>query len=296
MKKRAILLFVTVVLINCSFLHANQADINKDGRVNYLDIAIMAQNWLWTVQPDGMVWVYVHDKDLFGWGWFAGEMSKYETTNDQYCQFLNAALASGDIDVNNVLGYDTVVGAGGYNAGADFVDKPYYNLDGSGVSDAGATNGGAARINYLRGVFTVDSGYEDHPVTYVTLYGAKAFCNYYLYRLPTEVEWEGVANYDGTYMYACGDSINAGLANYEDSFHPNGTLSVGYYGDFGYGLCDMAGNVYEWTDSCEYPTCTDEMVIRGGSWNAPANHCEVTKRFSSHPNLAWCNQGFRVCR
>lgn len=46
MKKQAVLLFVTVVLTNCSFLQANPADINKDGRVNFLDIAILAQNWL----------------------------------------------------------------------------------------------------------------------------------------------------------------------------------------------------------------------------------------------------------
>ena len=135
MKKRVILLFVAVVLTNCRLLHANPADINKDGRVDFRDIAIMAQNWLWTVQPDGMVWVSINDPGLPDYEGFSGEMSKFETTNAQYCQFLNAALASHDIDVN---GFD-VIGANGYNAGEDYVGEFYYDLDGSfqpGLGDA----------------------------------------------------------------------------------------------------------------------------------------------------------------
>ena len=42
--------------------------------------------------PDGMVWVYI-DADLSSG--YDGYMSKYETTNGQYCQYLNSALADG---------------------------------------------------------------------------------------------------------------------------------------------------------------------------------------------------------
>jgi hypothetical protein len=42
----------------------------------------------------GMTWVYIDEPN------FTGYMSKYETTNAQYCQFLNDALASGDIIVD----------------------------------------------------------------------------------------------------------------------------------------------------------------------------------------------------
>ncbi len=68
MKTQTALLILTVLLINCSFSQANQADINQDGRVNIADFAILVQNWLWTVQPDDMVWVQIDDPDDFGWG------------------------------------------------------------------------------------------------------------------------------------------------------------------------------------------------------------------------------------
>jgi formylglycine-generating enzyme required for sulfatase activity len=291
MKKQAVLLIVTVVLTNCSFLQANQADINKDGRVDFRDIAIIANNWLWTVQPDGMVWVSIDDPGVVGHEGFTGEMSKYETTNAQYCQFLNAALASGDIDVNTI-GEDTVIGASGYNGGADYVDEVYYEIDGADMAGQGD-----ARINYRDGVFSVDIDFEHHPVTYVTWYGAKAFCNYYLYRLPTEWQWEAVADFNGNYTYGCGTSISVSLANYRDSAHPFGTKSVGSYGPFGYDMCDMAGNVWEWTESCLYEDCEpDDRIIRGGGWYTDGNFCTVSHRPGYFPFSGGYSIGFRVCR
>jgi hypothetical protein len=140
---------------------------------------------------DDIDWVSINDSG----GGFTGQMSKYETTNAQYCQFLNAALASGDITVD---GDNMVHGANGSNSGADF-EEAYYDLAGAGWDGHGVPNGGAARINYSGGAFAVDSGFDDHPVTYVSWYGATAFCNYYGYRLPTEWEWQAVADYDGSY-------------------------------------------------------------------------------------------------
>ncbi len=292
MKKRAVLLIVTLVLINCSLLQANPADINKDGRVNSLDLAMFCNSWLWTVQPDGMEWVYINDPVFVFHEGFVGEMSKFEITNAQYCQFLNAALASYDVyEVSS----DKVYGSIGYNAGTDYVDKLYYRLDGAHVPEQGE-----ARINYnfLDDTFNVDPNFEDHPVTYVSWYGAKAFCNYYLYRLPTEWEWQAVADYDGTYTYGCGYNISTVLANYDDSDHPYGTKSVGSYSSFGWGMYDMAGNVWEWTDNCEYEDCEpiDDRIMRGGGWDAIEDDCMVWSIWSKSPELCWISIGFRVCR
>ena len=45
-------------------------------------------------------------------------------------------------------------------------------------------------------------------MTYVTWYGATAICNYYGYRLPTELEWQAVADYEGEFNYGCGIDID----------------------------------------------------------------------------------------
>jgi len=238
--------------------------------------------------PDGMVWVYIDEWAVSG---YAGYMGKYETTNAQYCEFLNAARASGDITVS---GWD-VRGDNGSNSGADFAGEDYYNLAGSGSTYNGATNGGAARINWTGSVFTVDSGFENHPVTYVSWYGAVAFANYYGYRLPTEWQWQAAADYDGSYTYGCGTSINNSIANYFNSVHPHGTTGVGAFGTYGYGLCDMAGNVYEWTENCWYSDCESGWrVARGGSWYSNASHCEVTYRSYVTPSSRGYIIGFRL--
>lgn len=241
-----------------------------------------------------MIWVSISDPGVGdGHEGFTGEMSKYETTNAQYCGFLNAALASGDVIVDG----SNVKGADGSNGGYDFADEVYYNLAGPGWTVNGATYGGAARINYTGGSFTVDSGFNDHPVTYVTWYGSTAFCNYYGYLLPTEWEWRAVADYTGSYIYGCGASINNDIANYGNSIHPDGTAVVGSFGDssgYGYGMCDMAGNVYEWTRS-NVPGY-NFFVIKGGNWEYHYSYCEVSHASSEYPDYPRYETGFRVCR
>ncbi|MBN2588714.1 MAG: SUMF1/EgtB/PvdO family nonheme iron enzyme [Sedimentisphaerales bacterium] len=219
---------------------------------------------------------------------FCGQMSRYEVTNDQYCDFLNASLASGDITINEFK----VEGANGLNIGEDYVGESYYKLDGLGWTGAGAISGSAARIYYNEGAFSVDSGFGNHPVTYVNWYGAMAFANYYGYYLPTEDQWQAVADYDGTYIYGCGATIDPGIANYRDSIHPDGTLSVGIFGQYGYDMSDMAGNVWEWTSS----SSDGSRIFRGGSWSSYDSDCDVSIRGDGIPYANYCDIGFRVCR
>ena len=237
-----------------------------------------------------MVWVSINDPGVSGHEAFNGEMSKYEIANASYCQFLNAALASGDIYVSGT----TVYGANGSNAGADFVNQVYYNLAGAGDTYDGATNGGAARINYTGSSFIVDSGFENHPVTYASWYGSTAFANYYGWRLPTEWEWQAVADFDGTYTYGCGTTINNSIANCIGSTHPDGTTVVGAFGTYGYGMCDMAGNLWEWTDSINSGST---RVVRGGSWSDDGYwDCTVDLRGGWEQSGTRECIGFRVCR
>ncbi|MCK5269565.1 MAG: SUMF1/EgtB/PvdO family nonheme iron enzyme [Sedimentisphaerales bacterium] len=286
------------------------ADVSGDCRVDLEDFSILAEQWLmgydtddlaimateWLMEgipedPCNLLWVSINDPGVDGHEGFDGQMSKYETTNAQYCEFLNAALASGDI----IVGGDNIVyGANGSNSGTDFVGQVYYDLAGLGLISNGATSGGAARINWTGNSFTVDSGFENHPVTCVSWYGSTAFCNYYGFRLPTEWEWQAVADHTivDPYAYGCGPSINNSIANYYNSTHPDGTTVVGDFGTYGYGMCDMAGNVWEWTSS------GSDLIIRGGCWASTDYDCTVARRLycGLGPHRTAYTLGFRVCR
>ena len=265
-------------------------DLNADGKVDLHDFGFFSSRWLEERVTEDIAWVYIdNDPGVSGHEGFTGEMSKYETTNAQYCLFLNAGLASGDVVVDGSF----VEGSDGSNSGADFVGEPYYDLAGSGYTYNGATNGGAARINYNGGVFTVDSDFDSHPVTYVSWYGSTAFCNYYGYRLPTEWEWQAVADHEGESIYGCGTSINNSIANYYGSNHPDGTTVVGSFGAYGYGMADMAGNVWEWTDSIYSGSY---RVLCGGGWRYDDYVCAVSRRGNDDPRDSGSYLGFRACR
>ncbi|MCK5174073.1 MAG: formylglycine-generating enzyme family protein, partial [Planctomycetes bacterium] len=215
----------------------------------------------------------------------------------QYCQFLNAAKASGDITV----GVDDIVyGANGSNGGADFVGQVYFDTYAADPD---------SQITYSGGTFSVRirDGYSmnNHPVVEVSWYGATAFCNYYGFRLPTEWEWQAVADYDGSYTYGCGTTIDQSKANYYDSGHANPlglssypyTSPVNHYPSYGHGMNDMTGNAYEWTSSCYYAGCSlGYRVLRGGGWDYSHYYCTVSYREYYLPYDAIYFTGFRVCR
>ncbi len=247
---------------------------------------------IWESGPNPpLVFVDINDPNFYG------QMSRYEVTNAQYCDFLNAALATGDITIGSAdnprwHGY-YAIGASGSNPGTDYAGELYYNGDGSGWSGLdGETNGGAARIRYSAGAFYVDSGFSNHPVTEVSWYGATAFANYYGYYLPTEEQWQGVADYDGTYLYGCGTIIDNSKANTRGSTHPFGTTAVGSFGQYGYGMSDMAGNVREWTST----SSGSSRVLRDGCWFFSDSLCTVSVRQACGPGWRDGHIGFRVCR
>ena len=143
-------------------------------------------------------------------------------------------------------------------------------------------------------------GEGNHPVTFVPWYAARAYCQAAGKRLPTEAEWEYAARggeRGETFPWGPAPPDSA-AANWLGAGR-GGTAPVGTYPANGYGLFDMAGNVWEYTGD-EWPAASDtgplRYAIRGGSWAGTAVNLRVRYRDSHPATDAGAHVGFRCAR
>ncbi|MCL2099087.1 MAG: formylglycine-generating enzyme family protein [Oscillospiraceae bacterium] len=146
--------------------------------------------------------------------------------------------------------------------------------------------------------------YPDYPVVNVSWGEANAYAEWTGKRLPTEEEWEfAAAGGLPAPRYPWGDAFTGANCNYADSSSDyqwrdfsvsDGyafTSPVGHYEANGYGLFDMAGNVWEWTEDWFF-AYNDEArdverfkdgwggskVCRGGSYHNPPGDLRIARR------------------
>ncbi|MDQ0144685.1 formylglycine-generating enzyme family protein [Pseudarthrobacter niigatensis] len=172
-----------------------------------------------------------------------------------------------------------------------------------------------------------DSHWEaipDHPVVHVSHTDALAYCHWAGRRLPTEAEWEYAARGGLEGMrYAWGNELTPNGEHrcniWQGSFPQKNTTDDGYLGTApvkafppnGYGLYEVAGNVWEWcsdwflpkyyrnspTDNPRGPTIGAGRVMRGGSYLCHDSYCNryrVAARTSNTPESSSGNCGFRT--
>ena len=256
----------------------------------------------------------------------AFQIMKFEWTNQQYVQFLNAVDPNGT-NPNSI--YNTAMGSdprggisftSGNAAGSKYAsrtsmgDKPvnFVNwFDAARVANW-LHNGATSLSSTETGAYTLSGATSGNVVSLIS--GAKFF-------IPTEDQWYKAAYYKGSgtdagyWAYATknstdpssvtadstgvGSAGNSGnFANYKNDADWNGqedgnVTTVGTNGGpNAYGAFDMTGNIWEWNDLTG--VASSSRGFRGGGWSSSPVNLSSSTRIPYNPSYQGNDVGFRI--
>ncbi|HJO45710.1 MAG TPA: formylglycine-generating enzyme family protein [SAR324 cluster bacterium] len=156
-----------------------------------------------------------------------------------------------------------------------------------------------------------------YPVEKISIYDVNEFTKKmnelyhgkFLFRLPTEAEWEFACTEGGKKVRFCNGNNNT--RNSEIHYGKQQTAPVASYAPNSFGLYDMSGNVWEWTCSEYSPhyngneeKCSLDFfqnnAVRGGSWGSKQRGVRASNRNVIYggygPSDADSHRGFRLAR
>jgi formylglycine-generating enzyme required for sulfatase activity len=241
----------------------------------------------WITIPAGKFWMGAQDDDKGAQNYdkeaFASESPVHEVDLDEY------RLARYPVTVGQ---YQEFIEDNGYT------DRSYWKAGGFGSSTE--PEQWDKQLLYLA-----------RPVIGVSWYEAMAFCAWAGARLPTEAQWERAARGKQGRKFPWGaEPATPALLNYDSESGPTvgHPTPVGIYpsGATEDGICDMAGNVWEWCADSQRdyrgePVSNPEgslaatyRVIRGGSWVDGARLCRSADREALVPTDRGGDLGFRL--
>jgi formylglycine-generating enzyme required for sulfatase activity len=265
-------------------------------------------------------------------------MDKHAVTNQQFSRFVEATgyqtVAEGPLNPADYPGAKPEM----LVPGSIVFKKPPYRVDLRNHFNWWAYEPGASWRHPLGPGSSLKKWMAKHPVTHIAYEDAEAYAKWAGKELPTEAEWE----------FAARGGLEGAVYTWGDEFAPNArmmantwqgefpivnlltdgyarTSPVGWFPSNGYGLYDMAGNVWEWTtdwyqdhggvaNSCcasfnpkggereaSIDSRTPELriprkVLKGGSYLCAPNYClryRPAARIAQQIDSGTCHQGFR---